>query len=58
MFFYLPPSRNKIAPSGNNEKGQYMSFEPPSHLPEHPSAGIGTFFSLQLQRSTFNLGWF
>jgi hypothetical protein len=46
----IPPHLNKIAPSGI-VKGQHIRQCQPSHLPEHPSAGIGTFFSVQLQLS-------
>jgi hypothetical protein len=46
----------KIAPSGI-VKGQHIRQCKPSHLPEHPSAGIGTFFSVQLQLSAFPAQW-
>jgi hypothetical protein len=36
------PLEMKIAPS-DEQKGQYLLSIKPSHLPEHPSVGIGTF---------------
>jgi hypothetical protein len=35
----------EFAPSGRNfERAKYLHIWLPSHLPEHPSAGISTFF--------------
>jgi hypothetical protein len=44
----LPPK--KIAPSGD-VKGQFGLQRSPSHLPEPPSAGIGTLLAVSYQRS-------